>query len=703
MLRKSTSIMLVAIILLWLSVPMAVGDGGVGVGVSPSSLEYNVTGESPVSKELFVVNTGDVKARYDLSFDSQYQGMFTFDRNGFELNPGDSQKVKITYNPTLNPERTDLNIHLYVEGAESGSNVGAGVKIPVQVHHQQTLSTTTSTVNRRHFPLASSDPEIARALQYLSSRQSADGGVDGFDTSCWAAMAIASCGYDPHSWKKESASIVDYLINSRSQVDLNKVTDIAKFILALTASNENPRNVGGVDYVSLLEDKFINGQFGDESMYNDDFWAIMALTSAGVSPSSPKIQQSASFIKNHQNSDGGWSWHNGPSDVDDTAAAIMALTSAMEGSQSPYITAAVNYLKSQLGPNGGFTYMGQANVASDAWAMMALVACGVDPTSLEWIHADVSPVDHLLSLQNSDGSFSWSPGQVGSAWWTSYAIPALLGKSYPVKGATTQQYTTTTNLQSSSSRTTSVVGKGKVKVRIEDVTRTIWSGWVEIPQSRTILCYNSGRQYTIQGDNVLAILDEASEVGGFSYTVSDQWYPSMGVYVDSIGGHKAEGEYGWVYRVNYALGSVSVDNFKVSDSDQILFYYGTENVRPLRVQVDKVEVDVGEPFTVTVEFRDDLTGSWAPLPGATIHVNHDYVTDSQGKATITLNEKRVYNIYAERWGSTPADQYVRSDVIQVGVGVPIPEFSRMFAAAVSAISATLILLVLRLRQAPQHW
>jgi hypothetical protein len=68
-----------------------------------------------------------------------------------------------------------------------------------------------------------------------------------------------------------------------------------------------------------------------------------------------------------------------------------------------------------------------------------------------------------------------------------------------------------------------------------------------------------------------------------------------------------------------------------------------------------------------------------------------------------LNEKRVYNIYAERWGSTPADQYVRSDVIQVGVGVPIPEFSRMFAAAVSTISATLILLVLRLRRAPQRW
>ncbi|MEM3606070.1 MAG: hypothetical protein QXE30_00220, partial [Candidatus Bathyarchaeia archaeon] len=31
--------------------------------------------------------------------------------------------------------------------------------------------------------------------------------------------------------------------------------------------------------------------------------------------------------------------------------------------------------------------------------------------------------------------------------------------------------------------------------------------------------------------------------------------------------------------------------------------------------------------------------------------------------------------YAEKWGSTPEDQYIKSDIVYIGVGVPIPEFS----------------------------
>ena len=243
------------------------------------------------------------------------------------------------------------------------------------------------------------------------------------------------------------------------------------------------------------------------------------------------------------------------------------------------------------------------------------------------------------------------------------------------------EHQSTTTLTASASLTAQVY----VYIRIEDLTATVWRGWVEIPQSTIIECYNSGKTYTIQGDNVLAILDKASELGGFTYQVSDQWYPAMGFYVDSIAGHRAQGEYGWMYRVNYSLGGTSMDKFTVHASDEILVYWGTMGVRPLKVEVDKPEVGVNETFTVTVKYRDDSSGSWIPLEGATLHVNDDYLTDSEGKVRLTLSEIRAYNIYAEKWGDGPSNQFVRSDVLQVYVTPEMRHLFLMLAACAAAV------------------
>jgi len=656
---------------------------GVGIGVNPSQLEYIVTSNSIIQKDLWVFNTGDTPAQYTLYFDAQYQPLFSFSINNFLLNPGENRKVTIAYDPTKDLNKINLNINLYVKGVAANSNIEAGMIVNVKVIYQLSETTTTSLAGKT-FPFKPSDPEIVNALNYLKNMQDLSGNIGGFHISCWAIMAIASAGYDPHNFRKNSYSIVDYIINNRNQIDQTKATDLSKFILALTAAHENPRNIEGIDYVALLEATFRNNQFGDETMLNDDFWAIMALRSAGASKSDFKIQSAASFIKNHQNSDGGWSWNiGGASDVDDTSAAIMALISAGESNQSPSILNALNYLKSQLNPNGGFTYMGEVNAASNAWGIMALTAAGVNPTSSDWIKNGKSPVDALLTLQNPDGSFSYAQGQSGSAWWTSYAIPALLGKFYPIQESFIIQSTTTTILTSIStssitqSLTTQTKTKNQVYIRIEDVSGTVWRGWIEIPSSTTITCYNSGKSYIIPGDNVLAILNEASKLGGFTYTVSDQWYPDLGFYVDSINGHKAEGVYGWLYRVNYVLGNTAINNFKIHPLDEILIYWGTDKVKPLKIEIQplKLEINVGESLTIIVKYRDDLTGEWHPLPGATVHVNDSYVTDNEGKVTVTFTEKKVYQIYAEKWGLTPDDQYVRSDIVYIGVGVPIPEFS----------------------------
>ncbi|MBS7658782.1 MAG: prenyltransferase/squalene oxidase repeat-containing protein [Candidatus Bathyarchaeia archaeon] len=654
---------------------------GIGIGVNPPQLEYIVTTYSTIQKDLWVFNTGNIPAQYTLYVDTQYQSLFSFSVNNFILNPGENQKVSVIFDPSKDLSKLNLNINLYVKGSAVNSNIEVGTIVKIKVIYQ--LSGTT-TLAGKYFPLNPSDPEIINALNYFRAMQDSSGSIGGFSVSCWVVMAIASAGYDPHNFKKNTNSVVDYIINNKNQIDQTKVTDLSKFILALTAAYENPRNIGGVNYVSLLEATFRNNQFGDELMLNDDFWAVMALISAGIDKNDPKIQNAVNFIKAHQNNDGGWSWTiNGISDVDDTAAAIMALIAAGENKQSSPILNALNYLKTQLHSDGGFIYMGEANAASNAWGIMALVATGVNPTSVEWVRNNKSPVDILLSLQNSDGSFSYIKGQSGSVWWTAYAIPALLGKFYPIQESFITQLTTTTTLTSlftsvtTQTLTTQTATKNQVYIRIEDVTETVWRGWIEIPSSTTITCYNSGKSYNIPGDNVLAILNEASKLGGFTYTVSDQWYPDLGFYVDSINGHKAEGIYGWLYRVNYILGNTAINNFKIHPLDEILIYWGTDKTKPLKIEIQplKLEIDVGESLTIIVKYRDDLTGEWHPLPGAIVHVNDSYITNNEGKIFITFNEKKVYCIYAEKWGSTPEDQYVKSDIVYIGVGVPIPEFS----------------------------
>jgi hypothetical protein len=60
-----------------------------------------------------------------------------------------------------------------------------------------------------------------------------------------------------------------------------------------------------------------------------------------------------------------------------------------------------------------------------------MVACNLNPT--EW-RKNGSVVDHLLSLQQADGSFNYSTFQRSNpGYMTASAIIALLGKPFPLK------------------------------------------------------------------------------------------------------------------------------------------------------------------------------------------------------------------------------------------------------------------------------
>lgn len=285
------------------------------------------------------------------------------------------------------------------------------------------------------YPLQSSDTQITSALYYLrltqAQQSNPNGRIGGFEVDAWVVMAIAAAGQDPDTWTAGGNSIVDYLRDNAGNLDENKATDWERSILAIVAAGENPRSFGGINYVDTLLVLCDGSQIGDDTLLNDDFWGILAL--AAIGESQTIIQASKDFIISNQNSDGGWGWTvGGNSSADDTAAAVSALIAAGVSPDSQYIVDALSYLKSQQQSNGGFLSEGATNSAVDAWVINAIVDAGQSPVGDEWRRSGKTPIEHLLSLQDTDGAFKLTATEKSyPEWMTAYAVIALMGKSWP--------------------------------------------------------------------------------------------------------------------------------------------------------------------------------------------------------------------------------------------------------------------------------
>ncbi|MCD6530296.1 PKD domain-containing protein [Candidatus Bathyarchaeota archaeon] len=494
------------------------------------------------------------------------------------------------------------------------------------------------------YPYSLKDVEIASALEYLRGLQQSNGSIVDFATSAWAAMAIAAAGEDPHTWAPAGISVIDYLKANSHLLNLSRASDVERYILAMTAAREDPRDIGGVDYVAILKSLFNGGQIGEKEWLFDDFWGILALISAGEAANSTIIQETREYIKGRQNEDGGWGWAvDVDSDVDNTAAALMALLAAGEPLNSPAVENGLKYLRENQQGDGGFSCWGVSNSASDSWAICAINAAGQDPTSGEWVKNGNTPVSHLLSLQNPDGSFNWSSTEPGMnlALMTSYAIVALCGRTYPVNGRA-------------------------VYVRIEGDRETIWKGRVFVASS--IIVDVNGVEHYLNCSTVLGALAKAAELGGFNYQVEETTY---GLYVKSIAGEAAAKTKGWLFRVDYVMPGVGADSFLLGETsppepphEEVLWYYGVWTAAPIKVEVDKTVVTKGGSFTVNVSYYNDTLGKWLPLDHASVALDGcNYTTGSDGKVEIETGKLKpgFYTLSASKEG------FVRSDTVKVQI------------------------------------
>lgn len=290
----------------------------------------------------------------------------------------------------------------------------------VNIHAGFIASSSTSS----DFPYATNDIEISKALDFLQNQQESDGGIGGFSVSAWVSMALSSAGEDLDDWD----NLVGYFEEKTNLLDNDKPEDWERQTLAIIACNKDPQNFSDIDFVEKILSFYDGNQIGSTGNLFDDSFGILALISAGVDKDEHVIQNTKSFLLSKQNSNGGWG------DSDSTAAAIMALVAAGEDKDSPVITDAVTFLKTLQTEGGGFHSWGNTNIASTAWVVMAINSIDGNPEAEEWKKNENGPIDYILSLQQTDGSFNWTASyKNGPEWMTAYAITALLGKTYPVK------------------------------------------------------------------------------------------------------------------------------------------------------------------------------------------------------------------------------------------------------------------------------
>ena len=254
--------------------------------------------------------------------------------------------------------------------------------------------------------------DIKNAINYLKSIQNIDGSFGkNIFYSDWVAIATGTL--DESGINKESLIKYLSLNNKISEV----LSDNERRAMALLALKQNPYSFEGVNYIGSIINSFDGVQFGDKELVNDDIFALIPLANTGYSSNDEIIMKDISFVISKQLPNGSWN-----DSVDMTAAAIQALHpfKSIEGVNYAMQNAGV-YLQNSQESNGGW-----GNAFSTSWVVQAMNVLG-----FSWTKNNYSPIDYLTTLQSLDGAVLQDTETLENRIWaTSYAIPAILGKSW---------------------------------------------------------------------------------------------------------------------------------------------------------------------------------------------------------------------------------------------------------------------------------
>lgn len=278
-----------------------------------------------------------------------------------------------------------------------------------------------------------------KALTWLRTQLQEDGSFNiGFGhpagVTCDAVLAIAASGGDPTTWRTAAGkpSLMDYLAANGNEYAIDAATT-GKLIVTVVATGLDPKNFGSVDYLARLQ-SFASSKGVYDPGAVGQAWAILALKAAGQEVPAEAL----TALKSYQLENGAWTSAFGP-DNDTVSYVVQALVAGGEPTSSLAIQKALAFFKEQQNDDGGFPAIKPSewgtdtNANSTAAVIMALYAVGEKPEDAKWSKPGGNPMTALLALQAEDGKIEFQRGVGSPVMATVQAIPALLGKTFPLR------------------------------------------------------------------------------------------------------------------------------------------------------------------------------------------------------------------------------------------------------------------------------
>jgi hypothetical protein len=279
---------------------------------------------------------------------------------------------------------------------------------------------------------ASRADDARRAASWLASKQNNSGTWgDGRASAVGEGLAAVVAG---GVRGKPVTKALTY-IRDHGEADATKAALTGQIVSGIVAAGGDPRNLGGVDYVAILDAQYdeASGRYDPDQLFPNLLGALGALAAHGDLPS-----RAVAHIEANQCDTGGFGFNydcRGGADVDTTSLAINALVGAKAAAGA--VDDARAYLLDVQRSSGGFSFVASDPVSADSTglAMTAIAALDEEPHKAPWRQSDGdSPLSALRKLQHSSGAFV--TGGKPNVRATVNATPGMAGLTYPIPPAT---------------------------------------------------------------------------------------------------------------------------------------------------------------------------------------------------------------------------------------------------------------------------
>jgi len=254
---------------------------------------------------------------------------------------------------------------------------------------------------------------VPAAQSFIAAQQEPDGSFGGDLFTDWAAIALAADDNEPEALVK----VRRYLLNDTPSY--SRATDFERRALALMVLGISPYDGTPVDYIDSLWGFYDGAQLGEPKYVNDDIFALMVFGKAGYTTDDARYNQLFIHVRDSQMANGSWE-----DDVDLTAAALQALALFEGPGTEAAMDAAEVYLRSKQDDDASW-----GNSFATSWVLQGIAALGQRPNDWE---TTANPLEYMAGIQGDDGGVDPEEEILQNRLWaTSYAVPAVLGKTWP--------------------------------------------------------------------------------------------------------------------------------------------------------------------------------------------------------------------------------------------------------------------------------